>query len=73
MTCGFTGHRCHFNSENSIGVGGGGASAGDVSAGPARAVHLGTELTLQLHETPHLGAVRADARLDVGSRPADGC
>src|SRR6266540_2572250 len=43
------------------------------SNGPAGTEHLRTELSLELHETPDHGAVRADVLLDFGSRLGDGC
>jgi hypothetical protein len=52
-------------------VAGQGASTVDVAA-PASAEGLGSELALQLHEAPDLGAVRADVGLDVGGQLTDG-
>jgi hypothetical protein len=43
----------------------------DVAA-PAPAIRLGAELALKLHEAPHFSAIRADVRLDLGGRPAEG-
>jgi hypothetical protein len=41
-------------------------------AAAASAVGLGSELALELHEAPDLGAVGAEVWLDLGSQLADG-
>jgi hypothetical protein len=48
-----------------------GPSTVNVAASPS-AVRLGPELPLKLHEAPDPDAIRADVRLDVGGRLADG-
>lgn len=50
------------------GVGGGGAPAGEVAAGPAGTVGLEAELALNLHETPDPHAVGSEVGLDIGGR-----
>jgi hypothetical protein len=46
----------------------GAAPAGDVAAGSAGAERLGAKLALELHETPHLGAVGTDIRHGYAAR-----